>query len=79
MRRHLDEKPFECEECHATFRQRDGLKRHLKARHNIELKFERATSNEKIIAFVEMKETDGKTLEIMEETSEGNEDKKMEF
>lgn len=79
MRRHLDEKPFVCTNCDQRFRQRDGLKRHLKARHNIELKFERGNSSEKIIAFVEMKESDGKTLEIMEESSQGNEDKKNDF
>lgn len=72
MRRHMDEKPFECSECNCQFRQRDGLKRHLKSRHNIELKYERTNANEKIIAFVEIKESDGKTLEILEEDTSGN-------
>jgi hypothetical protein len=67
--RHLNEKPFTCDHCNSTFRQRDGLKRHLKSRHNIELKFERHGHEEKIIAFVSMEQDeerkdDGKSIKI---------------
>jgi hypothetical protein len=80
MRRHLNEKPFICSECNAAFRQRDGLKRHLKARHNIELKYDRVNQlDEKIIAFVNMddsgeksrKSDDEKGEELMEIIEEG--------
>lgn len=69
----MDEKPFICSECNGAFRQRDGLKRHLKTRHNIELKYERPNQlDDKIIAYVNMddkSQSDEKSeiLEIIEE------------
>lgn len=74
LRRHTEEKPFICTECNSTFRQRDGLKRHLKSRHNIELKFERNNQlSDKIVAYVNIDQdadnnADSKSVESVEMT-----------
>ena len=45
-----------CDVCQVAFRQKDGLKRHMKTRHNIDMKTEKA--NDKIIGFVDLEEND---------------------
>lgn len=71
LRRHTEEKPFICTECNSAFRQRDGLKRHLKSRHNIELVYERNNQlDEKMLGFIGIEEK--KEEDSVGETSQGS-------